>query len=250
MERVIAIGDVHGCLEEFRDLLNLVSYRPGVDTVVQLGDLLDRGPDPVGCVRFARELGIRVLRGNHECKHIRWRKHETSRGSKKNPVQGIHGLRAEQNLALSDADMEWLNSLPLMIELRKGLVAVHAGLEPAYALAQQGAAVCRVRYVDEAGKMLSLHDQAKNPGATFWAERWRGPESVVYGHAVHSLSEPRVDRFDGGACYGIDTGAVFGGMLTALVIAEDRRVEFVQVQAKATYYQGFKSERDRIASLV
>lgn len=240
MSRILAVGDVHGCLEEFQELLKLVSYRRGVDTVVQVGDLMDRGPDPVGCVRYAREQGFKVIRGNHEDKHIRWRKHEQSRGLKKNPVRGISGIRAEQNLALSDDDIQWLSALPLKIELRKGLIAVHAGLEPAFSLAQQSSAVSRVRYVNEAGVMVGSKNFDKPEGAALWSTRWRGPDSVVYGHAVHSLVDPRIDRFGGvGACYGIDTGCVFGGRLSALVVTQDSCIEIVQVQAKAVYYQGF-----------
>lgn len=242
MGRIIAIGDVHGCIEEFQELLKLVSYRPGVDTVVQVGDLMDRGPDPVGCVRYARENKFKVVRGNHEDKHVRWRKHESARGQKKNPVQGINGIRAEQNLALSDEDIRWLNALPLKVEIRKGLIAVHAGLEPAFPLAQQSSAVSRVRYVNEAGLMVSSKNFDKPEGAFLWSTRWRGPESVVYGHAVHSLVTPRIDRFDGvGACYGIDTGCVYGGSLSALLALPGGAIEFAQVRAKAVYYEGFRA---------
>lgn len=240
-KRVIAIGDVHGCIEEFKELLKLVSYRRGIDTVIQVGDLMDRGPDPVGCVRYAREQGFKVIRGNHEDKHIRWRKHERTRGLKKNPVQGINGIRADQNLALSDDDMLWLNALPMKVELRKGLVAVHAGLEPAFTLAQQSSAVSRVRYVNEAGMMVSSKNFDKPEGAFLWNTRWRGPESIVYGHAVHSLTAPRIDRFGAGACYAIDTGCVFGGRLTALIVTPDTKsIEFAHVQAKSLYYEGFR----------
>lgn len=245
MGRTIVIGDVHGCLEEFQELLKVVSYRRGIDTVVQLGDLMDRGPDPVGCVRFAREQGIKVVRGNHEDKHVRWRKHERSRGPKKNPVQ-ISGVRAEQNLALSDDDVRWLSELPWKIEVQRGLIAVHAGLEPAFPLAQQSSAVSRVRYVSEAGLMVTSKNFSRPDGAYVWATRWRGPESVVYGHAVYSLTDPRIDHHGAVACYGIDTGVVFGGRLTALVVSDGtpRNIEFVQVQAKAVYYQGFRPTAD------
>lgn len=242
MGRLILIGDVHGCLEEFQQLLNLVSFERGRDRCVQLGDLLDRGPDPVGCVRFARELGIEVLRGNHEDKHLRWRRHEQTRGRKKNPVQGIHGVRAEQNLALSDEDMQWLGSRPLMLELGNNLVAVHAGLEPAFPLAQQSSAVVRLRYVDAKGEMVGFQKGSleQPEGTVFWSTRWTGPESVVYGHAVHSLTEPRIDRFEGGACYGLDTGCCYGGHLSSMVVIPGQpEVEFVQVPAKAVYCPDF-----------
>jgi len=243
MGRTIIIGDVHGCLEEFQALMTLVSYERGRDRAVQLGDLLDRGPDPIGCVRFAQEQHMEVLRGNHEDKHIRWRRHEQTRGAKKNPVQGITGIRAEQSLALSDHDLQWLHGNPLMLDLGDNLVAVHAGLEPAYSVAQQSHAVSRVRYVDAGGQMVGfIHGSLDRPANTvFWSGRWKGPESVVYGHAIYSLTEPRIDRFDGGACYGIDTGCVYGGQLTAMIVtAGSSDVEFAHVPAKAVYCEGFQ----------
>lgn len=240
MGRTIVIGDVHGCLDEFRALVTLVSYDRKRDRLVQLGDLMDRGPDPVGCVRYAREQGFEVLRGNHEDKHLRWRRHEKTRGAKKNPVQGIYGVRAEQNLALSDEDLEWLNQNPLMLKLGDNLVAVHAGLEPAFSLAQQSSAVARIRYVDADGEMVGFTGGAidQPAGTAFWATRWKGPESVVYGHAVHSLANPRVDRFEGGACYGIDTGCVYGGSLCCAVFVDGHKdPEFATVRAKQVYYE-------------
>ena len=80
------------------------------------------------------------------------------------------------------------------------------------------------------------------PGARPWAEVWPGPESIVYGHMVHGLEEPRIDRpVEGVTCAGIDTGCCFGGRLTAYVIETG---EVVQVQARATYAQLIVDEED------
>lgn len=236
--RNILIGDVHGCLDEFRELLRLVSYKQGSDRLIQVGDLLDRGPDPVGCVRFAREVGAELVLGNHEEKHLRFRKHEEARArsGKKNPIKGFDAEKSAQNAALSEDDLAYLAAAPLVLRVNESLVAVHAGLEPAFPVASQSSAVVRVRYVDSAGEMVGFaQGSLEQPeGTDYWASRWRGPESVVYGHAVHSLSDPRVDRFEGGACYGIDTGCVFGGRLSAFVLAGGA-VEVAQVQAHRRY---------------
>lgn len=60
--RVIVIGDVHGCVDEFQALLRLSDYQPG-DQVILLGDLVAKGPDSVGVVQMARDLGARTVRG-------------------------------------------------------------------------------------------------------------------------------------------------------------------------------------------
>lgn len=61
--RVIAIGDVHGCIDELQDLLRECDYRPG-DLVVFLGDLVCKGPDSISVVQMAREIGAVGVRGN------------------------------------------------------------------------------------------------------------------------------------------------------------------------------------------
>src|ERR1700721_1393367 len=80
MQRTLAIGDVHGCLEELRELLRVARYRADTDRLVFVGDLVDRGPDPVGVVREVRALAnagdVLVMMGNHEEKLVRWFKRE------------------------------------------------------------------------------------------------------------------------------------------------------------------------------
>lgn len=246
MGRTIIVGDVHGCIEEFQSLLTLVSFERGKDRLIQVGDLMDRGPDPAGCVRFAREVGAEVIKGNHEDKHVRWRKHELTRGAKKNPVQSMNELRCAQNMQLSDEEILWLSECPLTIQVNPSLIVVHAGMEPAYAANRQSDVVFRIRYVDDGtrgklDKFVGFSDGSLTQPANtvFWSLRWRGPESVVYGHATHTLDAPRVDAFDGGSCYGIDTGCVYGGRLTAMVIVDGQAPEFAQVQAREVYYDGW-----------
>lgn len=239
MSRTLVIGDVHGCLDELKDLLRLVSFRKGHDNLVQVGDLMDKGPDAPGCVRFMRELEATVLMGNHEEKHLRWHKHEVTRAQtgKKNPIPRFSEDKARDNRALSDEDFEWMGSLPLFHTLDNGMVIVHAGLEPAYTLEQQSKAVLRVRFVGPNGKMVGFSEGSleQPEGTEFWAADWQGPESVVYGHTVHSLSDVRVDKFPGGACFGLDTGCVYGGRLTAMVVADNNEPEFAWVDARAAY---------------
>jgi len=241
--RTLIIGDVHGCLEEFQALLGKVSFVQGQDRLVSLGDLLDRGPDPVGCVKFAREMGALAVKSNHDEKAVRWGAHEVKRKDtgKKNPMK-VSPEKVAQYQALSEQDIQWLAALPLSLDLGDGLWAVHAGMEPAFPLSEQSDAVIRVRYVDDGtrgklGEMVGFSEGSlEQPSDTvYWTEQWKGPESIVYGHAVHSLVDPRVDSFPGGKCYGIDTGSCFGGRLTCMVWIPGQEPEFVQVQAAKEY---------------
>ena len=77
--KVIAIGDVHGCIEELQDLLRECNYHPG-DLIVFLGDLVSKGPDSISVVQMAREIGAIGVRGNHDFEVIRW--HQAIQSSK------------------------------------------------------------------------------------------------------------------------------------------------------------------------
>jgi serine/threonine protein phosphatase 1 len=67
--RILAIGDVHGCLRAFTTLLAAVAPRP-TDLIVTLGDYVDRGPDSRGVldelIRLHRTSRLIALRGNHD----------------------------------------------------------------------------------------------------------------------------------------------------------------------------------------
>ncbi len=67
--RTIAIGDIHGCLKALNCLVDAIELKPD-DTLVTLGDVIDRGPDSRGVIERLIELQQRcrliVLRGNHE----------------------------------------------------------------------------------------------------------------------------------------------------------------------------------------
>jgi hypothetical protein len=69
--RVIAIGDVHGCIDELQALLRKCDYHPG-DIVIFLGDLVCKGPDSLSVVQMAREIGAIGVRGNHDFEVVRW----------------------------------------------------------------------------------------------------------------------------------------------------------------------------------
>jgi hypothetical protein len=228
--RTIVVGDVHGCLPELDELLRLAEVDPAKDRLVFLGDLLDRGPDPVGVVRRARELGAECVLGNHEEKHLRYAAHEARRKTDRhhrNPVR-FDPRRAAEHAALSRDDLAWIASLPRTLSLGHGWVAVHAGFLPGRRIAAQPPDwIIRLRYVDAVGaRVARLRGDGGEPGVRRWAQAWTGPERVVYGHHPQSLSEPRRDEpAPGVRCVGIDTGCVYGGRLTALVLPDERIVQ-------------------------
>jgi hypothetical protein len=238
--RTIVIGDVHGCLVELDALLAELRLGPG-DALWFLGDLVDRGPDSAGVVRRVRALaerhGAAAVLGNHDEKHVRYRRHLRRRAA--DPGYRIPMQLDEATLAvhasLGDDDLDWLEARPVLARLAGGLVLVHAGLMPGRSLARPLLPL-RLRYLRRSnGQPMSLQEERAAPAeAVHWSERWRGPGRVIYGH--HARPEPAV----GPASLGIDTGAVYGGHLTAAVLeAPASRAwppRLVQVAARRAYH--------------
>lgn len=250
MEKVIvAVGDIHGCLEEFDELLKKIQYNKNQMRLVLLGDLVDRGPDSVGVVRRARELGLESIKGNHEDKALRWNKHEKNRleNGTKNPMKSMSESDAKSLEGMSDSDWSYLKNLPIKLDLGLNWYAVHAGVEPGVSFERQvPAQVMRVRYINEKGRGVALNpDKTQPEGTMYWDQKWQGPESLIYGHCVHDLHTVRVTNIVPDVfCVGIDTGCVFGGHLTAAFMnsKDHRHIEYVQVAAKQKYFAGYGDE--------
>ena len=70
-ERIIIIGDIHGCLDMVKRLIDKIDWRPDKDRLIFLGDYIDRGENSKGVVDFILALtrcspGVECLIGNHE----------------------------------------------------------------------------------------------------------------------------------------------------------------------------------------
>jgi len=230
--RTVVVGDVHGCLEELDELLRVVQLRPGFDRLVFVGDLLDRGPDSVGVVRRARELGALSVLGNHEDKHLRWARRQVPARRGAYPRSGTERPAASERL--SRADLAWLSGLPPVLSLGRGWAVVHGGLSPRRPLrAQLPDEVIRLRLVDGDGRMVAPSRNGPPRELARWATRWPGPDSIIYGHHVLSMDEPRVEApAPGVRCVGLDTGCCYGGRLSALILPSE---EIVSVPARGAY---------------
>jgi bis(5'-nucleosyl)-tetraphosphatase (symmetrical) len=238
-KRTIIVSDVHGCIEEFDELVKTLSYNKENDRLILLGDLIDRGPESVAVVRRAREMGLECVMGNHEHKFLKWLRSAGSRND-------VYDRRPHYT-EFSDADVNYIMQMPSYIELPHAnlhpfekTIVVHAGLRAGVSLKNQTKDdLYYIRYMDIDAKFISLKKINKlgkdATGAHFWTEFWTGPESVVYGHNVHSYENPLIEEVSPGVtCYGLDTGCCFGGKLSALILETK---EIVQIQAKQTYYR-------------
>src|SRR3546814_10796357 len=64
--RDVIVGDMHGCLDLFQAQLDRIGFDPTKDRIFSVGDLADRGPDSMGCLRLLREPWFYAVHGNHE----------------------------------------------------------------------------------------------------------------------------------------------------------------------------------------
>jgi len=176
--RVIVVGDVHGCVDELRDILKLADFRPG-DQVIFLGDLVAKGPDSVAVVKIAREIGARSVRGNHDFEVIRWWSAQMNGLSSSVSVNMEH-LKIAQDL--DREDHEWLFNCPWFIRIPEmKYLLVHAGFVPGVDLYQQNPLLMmNMRSVLPNGIITNRY-VANSP----WASYWKGPETVVYGHDAY-----------------------------------------------------------------
>jgi len=208
VRRTIIVGDVHGCREELEDLLRWVGLGSS-DTLITVGDTVVRGPDPHGTLGVLRKAGARSVRGNHEDRLLRWR----AARALSRPLPPVGTLTRRTIDALKPRDWAYLDAMPLWIDLPEhGVRVVHAGAVPGVAMEQQETrALLFMRSLDERGGPVIER------GGTSWAHAWPGPEHIVYGH--HAKDEPEVAVH----ATGIDTGCVYGGRLTAMVLREGER---------------------------
>ncbi len=216
MPRTIAIGDIHGCADEFKELLNALELEPD-DRVVQLGDLINRGPDSHGVLELAREYKIEAILGNHELRLLRSRQ------------QGRNSLLKSYDYPtikqLTDEDWAYLEALPkFKYGASNDVLMVHGGFLPGQPWQSQDVdTITKIQVIDKNGKAAKRSDA---PNARPWADFWCGDPFVIYGHT------PRPNVLERPGSIGIDTGCVYGGHLTAYV-TDDRSL--VQVRARKAY---------------
>lgn len=235
------IGDVHGCLSELLSLLDKLGWQVDRDeqgravgahhpqgrTAAFVGDLVDRGPDTPGVLRLVMgmvDAGTAIcVSGNHEAKLVR-----ALRGSK---VTISHGLEESLSQLESETDefrqaaLRFMDRLVSHYVLDEGrLVLVHAGLKEAY----HGRASTRVRSFALYGDTTGETDEYGLPVRQPWAKDYRGEAVVAYGHTPCTTAE----WVNNTIC--LDTGAVFGGALTALRFPER---ELIDVPAEQQWYE-------------
>ena len=134
-----AIGDIQGCQDSLLRLLDVCRFDPASDSLWLVGDLVNRGPHSLETLRFVRSLGdaaITVL-GNHDLYLLMVAEGVEKRRGKDDTLDDI--LNAPDR----DALLDWLRQQPLC-HVEDGFCLVHAGLLPAWSVAQARAHAAEV----------------------------------------------------------------------------------------------------------
>lgn len=207
--RTIVVGDVHGCADELEDLLDRLAFASG-DRLIFVGDLVARGPASLRVLDIARATGALIVRGNHEQKLLDYEA-ARARWIRGAPTEKVEIGKIHRDLARELRPIDWvmLRSSSIWLDLPEhDLRVVHAGIDPAIPFEDQNPiTMMRIRTVPTAKKTRVL-----------WGERYIGSPHIVFGHNA----APGLQLHPWAT--GLDTGCVYGGRLTSLVLAEKQRV--------------------------
>ena len=219
--RTIVIGDVHGCYNELKELITILEtegeYNKETDKLVFLGDYIDRGSDSRKVIEFIRNLQksndkIIALMGNHEDMLIDYLNNRSDNWTWNGHTDTLDSYKGFDKQFKDD--VKWIKSLPLYHE-DKYFIYVHAGIDPYKSMKKQNR-----------DTLLWVREPFIYNGKKY-------DKQVIFGHTPTAhLSEEWKPVRTFANNIAIDTGCVYGGALTALIIDDDEIDGFYQVDKK------------------
>ena len=165
-----AVGDVQGCFEPLQRLLKRVKFNPARDQLWSVGDIVNRGPQSLECLRFFSELGdsARVVLGNHDL-HLLAVAHGVR------PLK--HGDTLQPILDAPDCAqlLAWLRRQPLLY--RDGdYTMVHAGLAPQWSVARAQQLADEIAAVLQSNRLVEFLGGMYGDTPACWSEELQGIE--------------------------------------------------------------------------
>ena len=198
MGRIFTIGDIHGTLDKLRMLMAGIKWNPVQDTLVFIGDYVDRGPESAGVIDYILQLqqqsdNVVCLMGNHEQMLLEFLEGTNIPNFIYNGGQTTIDSYGGPEGGMPEEHFDFLRNLKVLHEI-DDYIFVHAGLRDGLPLDRQDPHDClwiRDEFIN------STYDHGKR---------------VIYGHPPTRKPVVMKNKI------GIDTGAVYGGHLTCLEI--------------------------------
>ena len=205
MQRIFAVGDIHGCSEKLYALMDKIPLNQEQDQLLFIGDYIDRGPGSIEVLDYLIDLkkhlpGIIFLKGNHEDMLQNYLDgNDRFTYLLNSGQQTLDAYLNKQNAAddypVPSAHLEFLRELHLYYQT-DDYIFVHAGMRDKVPLESQ-------KEID----LLWIRDE-------FIYSDYDFGKRVVFGHTP--FKEPLVQTNK----IGIDTGAVYGNRLTCVQLPE------------------------------
>ena len=212
-KQIFVVGDVHGCPHELEALLKAAKVDPTETRIFFIGDLINKGPDSVEVMKLFHDWKAEAIWGNHEYALVK----QAQDFWKKSPI--YHRMKNEFSDSFEALIAELESWTPFINHPHYCLV--HAGLVPGRPLSKGDAdLLVTIRTWDGVGVNI------KNPANPSWFDLYEDDKLVVFGHwaALGGVWRRNV--------VGLDTGCVYGGRLTGLLLPERR---LVSVPARRPY---------------
>jgi protein phosphatase len=243
------IGDVHGCLDELRQLLGQLGYlensaqvwrHPDKRRVIFLGNLVDRGPNSLEVLRLVAHMvkagQALYVQGDHCNRFYRYinQQHTILNQGLETTVAEFMALPTPERAEIADLVKDLIGSAPSYLLLDNGKLAVaHAGVKDT----MLGRLSDRIFYFCLYGHTTNNtnveaeleHSAEEIIVPENWAEHYRGKPLVAYAHTPLATAGPEIHN----NTVNLDQGCVFGGRLAAMRYPER---SFVQVKAAHSYY--------------
>jgi len=189
---VYAIGDLQGCYDPFRRLLDELDFEPCSDTLWLTGDLVNRGPKSLKTLRFVMKLGncVKTVLGNHDLHYLALAAGRVRNGKRFNSLDKL--LRAPD----ADELCDWLRRQPLAhYDDDLKTLLVHAGTLPSWGVKKTLARAAEVEDVLRSGGYENLLGKMYGDTPYRWSGSLTGAKRLRF--IINCLTRMRMMRTNG-----------------------------------------------------
>jgi bis(5'-nucleosyl)-tetraphosphatase (symmetrical) len=189
---VYAIGDIQGCYDPFRRLLDAIDFDPAKDTLWLTGDIVNRGPKSLKTLRYVRKLGRSVVMvlGNHDLHLLALEAGVLQFGKR---FGSLHKLL---NAADAEELCDWLRHQPLAhYDERLDTLLVHAGTHPDWSVNKTLARAAEVEQTLQGYDYATLLGKMYGNKPNYWSGRLSGYKRLRF--IINCLTRMRMVSADG-----------------------------------------------------